>query len=268
MSQNRSAPSRRPLIGITTYPANAEGDFDLPADYVDAVRRAGAVPLLLPPGEPGWARELVERLDAVILTGGGDIGPAEYGGALHPTIYKIDRERDRSECALVRSAVDSGLPTLCICRGVQVLNVALGGTLVEHLPDVVGEEVAHRVDLPPGEDGDSSAGPAEHVVKVEPGSRLAGVVGALEFSCTSWHHQGLRDVAAGLDVVARASDGTIEAVELASHPWLFGVQWHPEITAEEDPIQQRLFDRLADAARAVGQGEGAGLRLASSPRGA
>ncbi len=228
-----------PLIGLTTYHRNGDNKFELPAEYVDAVRRAGGIPVLLPPGE-SRREDVLHRLDAVILTGGGDLSPEAYGGSDHPTLYLVDDERDESELALARRAVDTGLPTLGICRGTQVLNVALGGTLVEHLPDVVGEEVAHRA--PPRD-------PIPHVVVVEPSSRLAGVVGDLRFECASWHHQGLKEVAGGLEVVAHAPDGTIEAVELPSHPWLVAVQWHPELTAANDPIQQRLFEALAEAAR-------------------
>ena len=228
-----------PLIGLTTYHRNDDHKFDLPAEYVDAVRRAGGIPVLLPPGESRW-EDLLQRLDAVVLTGGGDLSPEAYGGHDHPTLYMVDDERDASELALARRAVADGLPTLGICRGTQVLNVAMGGTLVEHLPDVVGEDVAHRA--PPRD-------PIHHSVSVEQGSRLADAVGELEFDCASWHHQSLKDVAPGLEVVAHAPDGTIEAVELPSHPWLLAVQWHPELTAAEDPIQQRLFEALTEAAR-------------------
>ena len=239
MNDNEAETSGAPLIGVTTYHRNGDHKFDLPAEYVDAVRRAGGIPVLVPPGE-SRQDQVLERLDAVVLTGGGDISPDAYGGSDHPKLYMVDAERDSSELALARHAVDSGLPTLGICRGAQVLNVALGGTLVEHLPDVVGDEIAHR--SPPRD-------PIHHTVSVEPGSRLADAVGELDFECASWHHQSLREVAPGLMVVAWASDGTIEAVELPSHPWLVAVQWHPELTAAADPIQQRLFEALSGAAR-------------------
>ncbi len=239
MGESETEKTGAPLIGLTTYHRNGDHKFDLPAEYVDAVRRAGAIPVLLPAGESRWG-QVVERLDAVVLTGGGDISPDAYGGSDHPKLYMVDSERDSSELALARYAVDSGLPTLGICRGTQVLNVALGGTLVEHLPDVVGGEIAHR--SPPRD-------PVQHAVSVEPHSRLADAVGELDFECASWHHQSLREVASGLEVVARAPDGTIEAVELPSHPWLIAVQWHPELTAADDPIQQRLFKALTGAAR-------------------
>ncbi len=225
---------------MTTYGRGPHNRFILPAEYVDAVRRAGGIPLLLPPGE--------ERLDAilpllraVVLTGGGDIDPDLYGGHHHETIYMVEPERDRTEVAWAKRLFDLDVPTLAICRGAQLLNVSRGGTLIEHLPDVMGETVIHRA--PPRE-------PIAHSVRVSPGSRLAGVLGATDFSCMSWHHQGIRRVAPGFEVVAHAPDGTVEAIEMPSHPWLFAVQWHPELTAAEDPIQQRLFDALVEAAGA------------------
>jgi len=228
-----------PFIGLTTYPRNASGAFDLPGEYVDAVRRAGGIPVLLPPGDHG-ANEVLERLDGLVLTGGGDIDPSRYGGSDQESVYMVDQERDSSELDLARSVVEEGIPTLCICRGTQVLNVALGGTLIEHLPDVVGESVAHRA--PPRE-------PTPHRVAVVPGSFLEAVLEEPEFSCSSWHHQALLHVAPDLDVAAHAPDGTIEAVELRGHRWLVAVQWHPELTAADNPTQQRLFDAFVEAAR-------------------
>ena len=221
-----------PLIGITTYGEDEQRQFPLPREYVDSVRRAGGIPILLPPGEPRLG-ELFALLDGLILAGGGDLEPAVYGGADHETVYMTDAERDTGELELARMAIDAGKPTLGICRGIQVLNVVLDGTLHEHLPDVVGEEILHR--RPPRE-------PGEHLVTVVPGCRLAEILGKLEFPAASWHHQAIQDVAEPLTVVAHAPDGTIEAVEMPSHPWLVGVQWHPELTAKTDPMQQRLFD--------------------------
>lgn len=227
-----------PLIGITTYARNEENKVELPAAYIDAVRRADGIPVLVPPGEGQW-QQFVGHVHGLVFAGGGDIDPEHYGGSHHETIYMVDRERDASELALGRAAIHRGLPTLGICRGAQVLNVALGGTLFEHLPDVVGEMTPHRA--PPRE-------PIHHAVTVHEESELAGVVKELEFICVSWHHQGLRDVASGFEVVAHAPDGAIEAIEMREHPWLIGVQWHPEMTAAEDPVQQRLFDALVKAA--------------------
>lgn len=227
-----------PLIGITTYGRNPENRFTLPAEYVDGVRRAGGIPLLIPPGET-QLEKLLPHLDGLILTGGGDLDPKLYGGQAHETIYSIDSERDSSELAITQRALESNLPTLGICRGLQVLNVALGGTLIEHLPDVVGDEVAHR-ELPHG--------PIPHPIQIQPGSRLAEITQSQQIETASWHHQALKQVAPGLEVVALAPDGTIEAVELPSHPWLIAVQWHPELTAATDAGQQRLFDALVEAA--------------------
>ena len=231
------------LIGIPTYGRNDDGHFFLPAEYVESVRRSGACPILLPPGEE-HLDHWFELIDGILFPGGGDIEPARYGGGEHEMIYMVNPERDTMEFALLDRVLESGLPTLGICRGTQLLNVALGGTLFDHLPDHVGEEVTHR--LPPRE-------PAPHPVQVEEGSGLAAILGATGFTAESWHHQAIRDVAPGLTVVARAPDGTIEAVEKTDHPWLYAVQWHPELTAAEDPIQQRLFNTLAEAALAARQ---------------
>lgn len=229
----------KPVIGITTYGRDDNKRFSLPAVYVDAVRRADGIPLLVPPGEPDFA-QLLDLLDGVILSGGGDIDPQHYAGTQHESIYMIDPERDSSEIDLARILVKQDMPVLGICRGTQVLNVALGGTLIEHLPDAVGDEILHRA--PPRL-------PVSHEVIVAPESRLAGIIGHTHISPTSWHHQAIRQPAPGLKVVASAPDGTIEAVEMPSHPWLIAVQWHPEITAATNPEQQRLFDAMVALAR-------------------
>ena len=193
---------RRPIIGITTYGRDEDNRFRLPCLYVDAVRRAGGVAVLIPPGDdPG--EELFSVVDGVILAGGGDIDPALYGGRPHETIYSVDGERDRSELALARHLAGSSVPTLGICRGHQIINVALGGTLHEHLPEAVGDRVMHR--LPPRE-------PTEHPIVVAEGSRLASILGERTFVAPSWHHQSIRNLAAGLSAVAQAPDGTIEGV--------------------------------------------------------
>jgi putative glutamine amidotransferase len=228
-----------PLIGITTYGRNPENRFTLPAEYVDGVRRAGGIPLLIPPGE-AQLEQLLPHLDGLIFTGGGDIAPKLYGGQPHETIYSIDSERDQSELTLAQRVLETELPTLGICRGLQVLNVALGGTLIEHLPDVVGDEVAHK-ELPHG--------PVPHLVQIQPDSHLAEIVQGDQVETASWHHQALKQVAPALKVVAYAPDGTIEAIEMPDHPWLVAVQWHPELTAANDASQQRLFDALVQAAR-------------------
>ena len=234
-----------PRIGLTTYAPNDANWFELPAEYVDSVRRAGGVAVLLPPGE----RELsswLAAVDGVVLTGGGDIQPDQYGGPSHDAIYKTSAHRDRNELALARHLASSNLPGLCICRGMQVLNVALGGTLITHLPDAVGDATAHRT-------GDRK--PIPHDLHIDAGSHLAAVLGATQTSGASWHHQAVDELGEGLEVVARAPDGTVEAVQLRDRPSLLAVQWHPELTAAEDPAQQALFDELIKQAREHRAGE-------------
>ena len=227
-----------PLIGLSTYGCDDSGRYSLPAEYVSAVRRAGGMPVLIPPGENHVA-ELIGRMDAVILAGGGDIDPYAYGGQPHETVYNVDPARDQLEIDLARRLVQQDKPTLAICRGAQILNVALGGTLHTHLPDVFGEQVMHR--LPPRI-------PTPHDVEVEPDSRLAAILGQTSLAPMSWHHQGICQLACGLRVVSRAPDGVVEAVEMPEHRWLVAVQWHPEMTAVTDPVQQQLFNALVAAA--------------------
>lgn len=230
---------QNPLIALTTYGRGADNRYTLPAEYLDAVRRAGGVPVLIAPGEPHW-EAILDVVDALILSGGGDIDPSRYDGKRHETSYAIDQERDELELELGRRVIVSGMPTLGICRGAQILNVIQGGKLIEHIPDEFGEKVLHRA--PPRE-------PVMHSVKLKPGSRLAKILGRDEFDAASWHHQALRGAAAGFEAVAHAPDGTIEAIEMPSHPWLIAVQWHPELSAASDPLQQKLFDAIVEVAR-------------------
>ncbi len=230
----------RPRIGVTTYHRDNPDRprFFLPAAYVDAVRLAGGLPLLLPPGDEE-AEEILAHLDGVIFTGGGDIHPRRFGGSHHPHHYSICDERDEFELRLIRAALEARLATFTICRGTQVLNVALGGDLHGHLPDVVGEDVAHR---------ESQDQHVMHQVAVAPGSRLAEVMGQTELEVASWHHQAVNHLGEGLRAVAWAEDATVEALELEDAPWLLAVQWHPELQLE-DPGQRRLFTAFLEAAR-------------------
>lgn len=223
------------LVGISSYARSGQPpSFSLPTGYVDAVRRAGAVPVVLPPGEPDPAR-LLDTLSALVVSGGGDISPSAYGGRHHETVYSVCEERDAFEFGLTRAALaDTRLPLLCICRGLQVLNVVCGGTLHVHLPDHYGERIAHRA--PPR---DTSM----HAVRIDPDSRLARILGTTDADVRSWHHQAIDRLGDGLRPVAWAEDGVIEAVEHVEHPWCVGVQWHPEMQLD-DPVQQRLFGAL------------------------
>lgn len=227
-----------PLIGITTYGRNHEDEFTLPAVYVEAVRRAGGIPLLIAPGE-AQLDELLGILDGLILSGGGDLDPAHYGSNGHATIYMIDAERDATELELARRVINLGAPTLCICRGLQLLNVALGGTLIEHLPDVVSGAIQHR---------DEPDKPTAHAFTILPATHLAELIDSGEIHGVSWHHQAIRTLAPNLVISAQAADGIIEGVELPEHPWLIATQWHPEMSAATDPRQQLLFDEFIAAA--------------------
>jgi putative glutamine amidotransferase len=225
-------PVRRPIIGLSAYPrSGTPPGFAVPCGYVDAVRRAGATPIALPPGDPDPAHYL-DLVDGLILTGGGDIDPDQYGGEPHDAVYSVCSERDAFELRLVRAVLArDDMPLLCICRGLQILNVACGGDLHAHIPDAVDDAVAHRR---------PQRRPIEHRAKVDAKSRLAHILGATDFVVQSWHHQAIREVGTDLRQVAWAEDGVIEAVEHTRHPWCLAVQWHPELQPD-DPVQQRLF---------------------------
>jgi putative glutamine amidotransferase len=225
------------LVGITAYPPNGMGRYELPREYIAAVRRAGAIPVMIAPGEPK-VDDLLERLDGVILAGGGDIDPARWGGEPHPTIEFVDPARDDLELALAARVLDDGIPTLAICRGLQVVNTALGGSLHAHLPEAVETEVPHRQE---------PKWTHTHPVEAESGSLVAEIMGTEHAEPACWHHQAIDRPGSGLAVTAWSPDGVIEAVELAGHPWLVAVQWHPEMTAADDQTQQALFDGLVDA---------------------
>ncbi|MDZ8054491.1 MAG: gamma-glutamyl-gamma-aminobutyrate hydrolase family protein [Aulosira sp. ZfuVER01] len=236
-----SKKSRNALIGITTYGRKDTLPFSLPSAYIDSVRAAGGTPILLPPGESEPAR-LVEPLDGLIISGGGDINPVWYNGCDHPSIYSVDGDRDAFELKLASFALEHDLPVLGICRGLQILIVASGGTLIPHVPEVYGTSVLHRIDPEPGR-----RLPAEHMVKINVESRLAKCVENSLISVVSWHHQAVHKVPPGWRVVAHAlEDQVIEAVEHEHHPWAIGVQWHPELSAN-DPNHQRIFQAFVQA---------------------
>jgi gamma-glutamyl-gamma-aminobutyrate hydrolase PuuD len=232
------ASTDKPVVGITTYLTRAAWDaWDLdvalvPSSYVRAVVRSGGTPLLVPPGA-----SIDETLDAVaglIFSGGSDIDPQLYGAAAHAETGGVVRERDDFELALMRAALARDLPVLAICRGSQVLNVALGGRLEQHVPDRVGTNV-HK---------ETSGSFAEHNVEVLPGTRLATLLSGRP-GVKSHHHQGLGELAGSLREAARAPDGTVEAIEDSNRRFALGVLWHPE---EGDDLA--LFGALVEAARA------------------
>lgn len=235
------SPASRPRIGITTY--HRTGDdrlaFSLPSAYVDGVRRAGGLPVLLPPGET-HPEDLLSFLDGLVFGGGGDLDAALFGGASHATNYSVDHERDTFELALMEHALAGCTPVLAICRGMQLLNVLRGGALHEHLPDVVGGAVEHR---------ESQQRHTEHGVRIERDSYLGRIFEVEELNIASWHHQGVDRVGEGLRPVAWAPDGTIEALEDASLPDLLAVQWHPELQLYANSPQDRLFRAFVAKAR-------------------
>ena len=224
----------KPIVGLTTYPASATHGWHTPVLYVEAVLRAGGVPMMLSGQCPDCAERWLDVVDAVVLIGGGDINPAEFGSTGHETIYNLSAERDAMELALMRALLVRPKPVLAICRGMQILNTVLGGTLHVHLPDVVGESVLHRA--PPRD-------PISHGIQVAADSELAKVIGE-QVHTASWHHQAIQQLGKGLKAVAWAPDGVIEAVELEGRQDVLAVQWHPEITAAEDDGQQQMFDWL------------------------
>jgi putative glutamine amidotransferase len=228
----------RPVIGITAYAEDAAwGVWNVPAalaplSYVTKVEAAGGRPLLVPPSEDA-VDETLAVLDGLVFTGGPDLDPELYDAEPHPETTNIRPERDRAEIALLTAALERDLPVLAICRGSQVLNVALGGDLEQHVPDLVGHD-GHK---------ETPGVFSKHPVSVAAGSRLHGIVGdTIEVS--SHHHQGYGRLGEGLDVVARAEDGTLEALEAGGRAFALGVLWHPE-----DGDDLRLFEELVSAAR-------------------
>jgi putative glutamine amidotransferase len=186
-------------------------------------------------------RTLYERLDGLLLPGGGDIDPARYGEPLHEKCGPITPGRDEMELTLARWAVDGGKPLLAICRGIQVLNVALGGSLYQDIEAQVPEAVKHTGNP------EHPRHRLSHPVDIVPGTRLAGIVGTTSLPVNSMHHQAVKDLAPGLNVAARAPDQIVEAAEVEHHPFAIGIQWHPEDLAANDTRAQGLFDALANA---------------------
>jgi putative glutamine amidotransferase len=211
--------------------------------YADAVRLAGGAPVLVGAGDP-----VPERYDGLLLSGGADVHPRHYGQAVDERIREslmIDEDRDALELPLARRALDDDLPTLCICRGIQVMNVAAGGTLWQDVALAGADPAAHN------QDGRLESWEYGQFVAVEPASRLAGIVGDGRVGVNTYHHQAVNEPAQGFRVTARAADGIVEGIESLHHRFVVGVQWHPERLVGHHALHRRLFVRLVHAARAT-----------------
>jgi len=231
----------KPLIGIgsdvQSPPGKRERAFAY-LTYVEALRRAGAIPVVIPP-QPENAADLIAELDGVLLAGGDDCDPAVYGEEAHPSVEPMDPRRQANEVSLAKYAREAGIPTLGICLGVQMMNVAAGGTLVQDIDSQLETEIEHA-SIP--EDR------ARHDVIVEQGTKLAGILTRRELNVNSSHHQAIRDVGEGLRVTAHAPDGIIEGLEDPRLPFYVGVQWHPEDMSGESSATS-IFGAFVDAAR-------------------
>jgi putative glutamine amidotransferase len=244
----------RPLIGVTTSElrpakdvgATPEGDpprteLALGLSYPGAVEAAGGLPFVIPPLPVGAVESLVDRLDGVCLSGGPDLDPAAYGAPPHPKLGPTEPELDRFEIALAREAHARNLPVLALCRGAQLLNVAMGGTLVQHLPEVTGEAVEHRQT--------GAADRLTHEVELASASLAARVLGGTEVWVNSFHHQAVDRLGRGVLAVGWSRDEVVEAIEVPGRDFVLGVQWHAECLIGR-PEHARLFEGLVDAARA------------------
>ncbi len=239
----------RPLIGVTGYadrsarPSNVSL-FAVAQTYIDAVSSAGGGPVIIPPHlEIELLEGVLAGLSGLVLSGGGDIHPSFFGEADCGLLWRVDEKRDRGELSLARGALRNELPMLAICRGIQVLNVAAGGTLIQDIPTQRPDGLPHS-----SVTGQPRATVA-HTVDLEAGSRLAHLIGTAECGVNSCHHQAVKDVGHQLRVVAQARDGIIEGLEAADHPFCVGVQWHPEAMVETTPAMRGLFTGLVEAAR-------------------
>lgn len=226
----------KPLIGISAHRTLIGQALKAPhhvasSAFVKSVRKAGGIPVILPLVAPDDAAALLERVDGFILTGGVDIDPSLYGAERDPMTVDVDTERDFDDIALCRLAVERDMPTLAICRGIQVLNVALGGTLVQHLDD--------HMDI-------AKYNEYAHEVKIDPDSTLARWLSTTELGTNTLHHQAVDEVGDGLEIAARAQDGTIEAIEATGSRHIVGVQWHPEHLRHQAE-HLALFEKLVEA---------------------
>ncbi|MBN2045760.1 MAG: gamma-glutamyl-gamma-aminobutyrate hydrolase family protein [Anaerolineales bacterium] len=235
-----------PLIGLTTrndtHPKKEYPIITSPRSYPDAIIRAGAIPVLIPVNlQENQIPDLLNQLDGIIFTGGGDIALDHFAGEPHEKIYNVDPERDAIELNLARRVTQTQIPFLGICRGFQVLNVALGGSLYTHIEDQLPGSVKHACFTTHPTDHHA------HRVKLKTGSLLAQIYQNQEVMVNSLHHQGAKEIASQWDPIGQAPDGLVEAIALPGHPFGLGVQWHPE-WMPEDQTQRKLFSAFVQAA--------------------
>ena len=232
---------RKPLIGIGSDVIVEEGTTDRFAGfltYVDALRNAGATPVLIPP-DARHAVDLIDVLDGIVLAGGNDCDPSVYGQECHPTVRRMDVRRQSNDLALASLARAHGIPALGICLGMQMMNVAAGGTLIQDIPSEIGSEVRHSTE------GETRT---RHDVRIAEGTRLAWIVEQRDANVNSSHHQAVREVGSGLRAAAHATDGIIEALEDPQHPFYIGLQWHPE-DMKGEASAEAIFAAFVAAAR-------------------
>ncbi len=236
---------KKPMIGITTRNGR-DGDghalTTLQHSYINAIVQANGLPVLIPEILPEEDfLDLYSRLKGILFTGGGDISLKYFDGSDHPRIGEVDELRDTTEITLMRAAVNDGKPILGICRGAQVMNIALGGTLYTHIYDQLKGALDHAY---PGDLRRTIV----HPVNVDETTRSAEIFGETLLNVNSLHHQGLKDIAPGLKVAGHAPDGLVEVIEIPDHPYAIAVQWHPEWLTDQ-PAMQRLFKSFVDASR-------------------
>lgn len=235
----------KPIIGITTNQSDnnyGQPTIRLQQSYVSAVMQAGGVPVLIPSliAENGWDA-VYSRLDGILFSGGGDISLDHFAGDPHPRIDDVEPQRDSVELKMLQAAASDGKPFLGICRGCQVMNVALGGTLYTHIPDQLPGALDHSY---PG----NRRTVLVHEVKVEEGTHIADIYGEPIIKVNSLHHQGLKDIAPMLRIAGYAPDGLVEAIELPDHPFAIGVQWHPEWLRDQEATRN-LFRTFVKSAQ-------------------
>ena len=230
----------KPLIGLTPSVSDNHKQIALNRDYSEAVRRSGALPVLLPLTEDTYILDgIFDRLDGMVFTGGADIEPAMYGQEKLPVCGETEPQRDGMEMYLLRRCLLAGLPFLAICRGFEVMNIAAGGTLYQDIETQRPDSVKHPCYDTPAE--------KVHAVSFVAGTKLRQIEDMPETRVNSRHHQGVREVGKGMTVSAYAEDGLIEGLEIPDHPFAIGIQWHPETLSAFTPEAQRLFDALKAA---------------------